>query len=85
MNTVIIVLIFMFSYTAGAFSSLGGIKKELDNIKKKYECLEEEISEQKEYSNCLKRCIRDQELDRSLGSTYISSCTCSQPISIGCY
>ena len=92
MKKVIIAFIFLFSLSAGAYYGLGysSIQSDLDDIKRKQECLEKKNREQREYSECLERCREEEESNRQIasitGGPYISSsCFCSSPISIGCY
>ena len=92
MKQVFFVLIFMLSLSAEAYYfGSSGIDRDLDSIKRKQECLERQNREQREYSECLERCRQQEALDRQMASitgssgSFVSSCYCSQPISIGCY
>ena len=94
MKKIIITLVFLFSLSAGAYYGLGGsyssIQSDLDDIKRKQECLERQNREQAEYTECLERCRRREQSNREMasltGGPYLSSsCFCFQPSSFGCY
>ena len=83
---------FVLSLSAEAYYfGRSGIDRDLASIKRKQECLENQNREQREYSECLERCRQQEESDRRMANitgfsnSLVSSCYCSQPISIGCY
>ena len=94
MKKLIIGFIFLFSLSAWAYYGLGGsyssIQNDLDDIKRKQDCLERKQRANREYTDCLQRCREQEESNRQLasltGGPYISSsCLCFRPVSLGCY
>ena len=95
MKLIFFSLIFMLSLSAQAYYYGSGVDQEIQSIKRKQECLERQNREQREYTECLRRCQqrrdRQRDFDRSMErySSFsiptVVNCYCSQPSSLGCY
>ena len=84
-------LVFVFSLSTGAYYGLGDLgsydnERKLDEIARKQDCILKRQRAQQEYTDCLQDCQERKERNRQFGiRTYISSCFCSRPITLGCY